>query len=134
MKLVLKDIYYSQESLGRLVSEKGLAIKTAYWLGKLAKKFSGEITEIEKRRQELVKKYGVEGENKEIRVPEDKMAEFRGEFEDLLNTEIDFDVKKFTLQELEGAKGLSAKDLMVISYLIEEEDNGDKNGKKKESK
>ena len=120
MKVKLSKLWNSQKALGALNVIKDLPIKTSYWIGKNTKKISREVTEIEEKRKELVKKYGVENDKKETSVPQEKMEEFSKEFYDLLDTEIDVDLRIFNIDEFTGKSGLTGQDMLQIDFLFEE--------------
>jgi hypothetical protein len=121
MKTTLKDIWLSQRVLGKLSKVTPLPIKTSYWLGIRTKKLMKEIEEIESKRLELVRKYGVlESGTKNMSVPEDRMNEFVKEFNDLLATEVELDIQKFNISDFEGNSTISGEDMVLLSFLFNE--------------
>ena len=122
MKVKLNKLWNSQKALGALNIVKELAIKTSYWVGKNTKKISREIELIEEKRRDLVKKYGVENEKKETTVPQEKIEEFSKEFYDLLDTEIDVDLRLFNINEFTGKSGLTGQDMLQIDFLFENDE------------
>lgn len=119
-KVKLNKLWNSQKALGALNIIKDLPIKTSYWIGKNTKKISREIELIEEKRRDLVKKYGTENEKKETVVPQEKMEEFSKEFYDLLDTEIEVDLRLFNIEEFTGKSGLTGQDMLQLDFLFEE--------------
>ena len=121
MKVTLKDIWSSQRSLSKLAKIQPLPIKTSYWVGVRTKKIMKEIEAIEEKRLELVKKYGEsESGTTQVSVSQDNMEKFTGEFNDLLNTEIELDIQKFKVEEFIGNSSLAGEDMLVLYFLFEE--------------
>jgi len=123
-KVKLNKLWNSQKALGALNVIKDLPIKTSYWIGKNTKKVSKEIELIEQKRQELVKKYGVANEKNETSVPQENMEKFSKEFYDLLDTEIEIDLRLFNIEEFTGKSGLTGQDMLQLDFLFQ--DNGPK--------
>lgn len=119
-KVKLNKLWNSQKALGALNIIKDLPIKTSYWIGKNTKKISREIELIEEKRRDLVKKYGTENEKKETAVPQEKMEEFSKEFYDLLDTEIEVDLRLFNIEEFTGKSGLTGQNMLQLDFLFEE--------------
>jgi len=120
MLVKLNKLWNSQKALGALNIIKDLPIKTSYWIGKNTKKISREIELIEEKRRDLVKKYGTENEKKETSVPQEKMEEFTKEFYDLLDTEIEVDLRLFNIDEFTGKSGLTGQDMLQLDFLFQD--------------
>jgi hypothetical protein len=102
-----------------LLGEK-IKLSTKYWLTELAKKVAVEKEAIEKLKEELIKKYGVEDENGGIGIPmyinvvtneegeivsrdvNPKFVEFQNEFNDLLQETKEVEHKEFKLSDFEN--------------------------------
>ena len=92
-----------------LLSEK-MSLKTKYWLTKLAEKLSSEKKTIDTLREELIKKYGTEGEDGMISIVafEDQdrtkateaYIKFATEMNTLLAEEKEFDYNPISIEEL----------------------------------
>jgi hypothetical protein len=92
-----------------LLSEK-MSLKTKYWLTKLAEKLSSEKNTIDTLREELIKKYGTEGEDGMISIVafEDQdrtkateaYIKFVTEMNTLLAEEKEFDYNPISIEEL----------------------------------
>ena len=92
-----------------LLSEK-MSLKTKYWLTKLAEKLSSEKKTIDTLREELIKKYGTEGEDGMISIVafEDQdrtkateaYIKFVTEMNTLLAEEKEFDYNPISIEEL----------------------------------
>jgi len=119
-KVKLNKLWNSQKALGALNIIKDLPIKTSYWIGKNTKKISREIELIEEKRKDLVKKYGTENEKKETSVPQEKMEEFTKEFYELLDTEIEVDLRLFNIDEFTGKSGLTGQDMLQLDFLFQD--------------
>jgi hypothetical protein len=104
-----------------LLSEK-IKLTTKYWLYDLFKKISAEKESIDKLREELIKKYGVE-ENGSINIPvyineviDDETKEivsreinpnfisFQNDFNSLLQEERELEYRPFKLEEFENVE------------------------------
>jgi hypothetical protein len=106
-----------------LLSEK-IKLTTKYWLYDLFKKVSAEKESVEKLKEELIRKYGVEDkENGSISIPvyvneliDDETKEvvsreinpdftkFQSDFNSLLQEERELEYKSFKLEEFEDVK------------------------------
>jgi hypothetical protein len=76
----------------------------------------------------MIKKYG-EKTDQGHRVPKDKLEEFRAEWADLVQEEIDFTVEKIPMETLETIN-LSAFDIANLECFIEQEPEGKEPEKK----
>ena len=104
-----------------LLSER-VKLTTKYWLADLAKKITAEKESIDKLREELIKKYGVE-ENDSINIPiyineviDDETKEvisrevnpnfisFQNDFNQLLQEERELEYHPFNLEEFENVE------------------------------
>lgn len=119
MQLTLRQIMASEAALNILV-QTDMKAKGKYWVAKQAKKIQGEIENIKTRRDELIKKYGVEDKDGNFSVKEPKkVKKFNDEYKDMLDeiTDIDIQVVKYEhVEELTLAPAV----LMDLDYLIGE--------------
>jgi len=121
MKATLKEIWSCQRALGKLAKVSPIPIKTSYWVANRTKKLMKEIEEVEAKRLELVKKYGEEESGtKQVSVSEENMQKFSDEFNELLSTEIEVDIQKFSIEDFPNCTSLLAEDFIVLSFLFNE--------------
>lgn len=145
MKISLMHFWNGRNSLDRVISpymKAKLKSATLSWkFSKFIKAFDKEFIDIEKTRQELVKKFGEEititkenldsfkgtglkvGE-KTISIPKEKEKDFFEEFGEFLKTEVEFDMK-LKLNDLDSAlQGsdveIGVEDMMLLEKFIEE--------------
>jgi hypothetical protein len=119
MKIKLKELKVAEESLNKIFS-MNLPIKVSYILSKIIPIVSEEMNNIEKIRYDLIKKYGEEKEGQVIVIPS-KLKEFITEFEDFLDTEIDFNFTQIPLSSFGDKIEISANDFFNLNKFIEEE-------------
>ena len=122
-----------------LVEVKGLGIKTAYTISKIAYKLDQEMKHASELYNKLLKKYAKLDENGNIipntktvkdgetekvvivpgsfDIPEEKQADFMKEADEFMEISFDLPYNKLSLEDLEGS-GLSAAELSIISDLI----------------
>lgn len=117
MKFALGEIRNMKDPLIGLL-DKTLPIKSAWSLNKLVKSFDKELSDIEEFRVDLIKKLGVEGDDGNIQVPEDKMQEFVTGFNELLSTEIEVAYEPIPIDALGDDATISAKDMMALERLF----------------
>lgn len=119
MKIKIGEIVNAKPVFEKLVKLE-LPFHTVRALGKVIKSVSEELTLVEQSRIDLVKKYGVEDEQKNIKVPPEKMQEFTKEINEIFNTEIEFDAY-LTSKHLENENiKLSTQEYYLIEKLISE--------------
>lgn len=124
MKIKLSELYFARETLKKLFSE-AVSVKLAYRLSRISKKVNAEMKLVEEQRNELVKKYADEQseedkkKNVPISVSPSKFDEFRKEFDELLDEEIDIDTYPVELDLLSEFK-LSANDMSAIEKFVTE--------------
>lgn len=117
---------FVNQQTGETVSKGLLAervkLTTKYWLADLAKKITAEKESIDKLREELIKKYGVE-ENGSVNIPvyineviDDETKEvvsrevnpdfisFQNDFNSLLQEERELEYRPFKLEEFENVE------------------------------
>ena len=106
---------------------KKIPVKTQYHLGtKILKRLRQELTDIDEKRQELVKEFGEEvlledgKPSGNFRVIPDKLVDFMKAYQELLDTEVTIDLRTLKLSELGEPEGTTPEDLMACSAFIEE--------------
>ena len=116
MKITFKTLMESLEALNELRNQN-LGIYAAYILSKNQSLINKEAEFYDKKRIEFCEKYGtLEGKSYVITDTEN----FKKEITDLLNLEIDLDIKKISISDLKEAK-ISAAKFELIKYLILDE-------------
>jgi len=88
---------------------KELPIKSAYWLGKLAKKIQKEFAELEENRIKLVQKYVLRDESDNPVIENDKFIfsdtnSFNAQFSELLETDVEIDFTPLEVEKLGDVK------------------------------
>lgn len=116
MKIKLKKIYECGTALNS-IGQLDFEVKTAYWIGRNADILFREIQQIEKQRIALVKKYGIEDEKKRVKVPEEKVEDFKKELDSLLDTEIKVDIKPISISSL-GDRTMKPADLVALDFMF----------------
>lgn len=118
MKIKLVKIYSIGASMDKLLA-RDLPIKQSYWLGKNASKIAIELKEVEKVRNDLIKKFGIENDNKMWSVPKDKQEEFFKSFNEVLEEEIEIGLTPISIKELGDIK-LSGQEVADLEFMLTE--------------
>lgn len=116
MKFALGEIRGMKDPLVALI-DKEIPIKAAWKLNRLIKAFDKELGEIEEFRVNLVQKLGVQDEEGQIMVPQEKMKEFVAEFNELLNQEVDIEFDSIDV-DVFGDISVSAKDMLLLEKIF----------------
>lgn len=120
MKLKLGDVTMMQQGLTVLLNQP-LPIKLSYKLGKLVKIVDEEIQEIENRRIELVKKYGVEDKEKgTIKVSDENQDHFMKEYSELLDLDVNLDFEQVDINQLPDDIKISPQQLIFLDKIIKQ--------------
>lgn len=117
MKISYRDIFEGHKALSKLVKHP-LPYKTSYWVGRYCDRLNRIVKDIEVLRMDLVKKWGTKNEQG-MTVEDDKLPDFTKEFELMLDTEVEVDVRKIAFETL-GNIQLSGEEAVALSFLIEE--------------
>jgi len=117
MKVTNRTIFECQRALPKLARQP-LVGKTSYWVGRYVERISRLIKSIDAERMELVKKYGTKNDQG-ITVEDDKMPDFTKDFDTILDTEIEIDIKKIAFEQL-GNIQLSGEEAVALSFILEE--------------
>jgi hypothetical protein len=116
----LLDIVNAKEPLERLAKEK-LPARTAYRLHKILRKVDQILRDFETARGELVRKFGSEDPEKQAwKVAPEKLAEFNGEYVELLQTEEALNLISLDPDEL-GSLAISAGDMLLMWFLFDDD-------------
>ena len=123
-QIKLKEFVEKGNSIGALLGAK-IDPYAAFRLRKFLKVAIDELTEIEKTRQELVKKYGTEQKDGNFQVQPEQMDAFGVEWDKILDEEIVLPNVVVKIRELEKAN-LSTADIMNLDFILDQEDDGAK--------
>lgn len=126
MKLTNKKIVNDSMILME-ISRKELPIKVSYALAKNISKIEKELDIYNSERQKLLDKYCIKdehGENKvdennQLKIQEDYLKDWNQDIKELQNIELEIDIHKFKLEELNGYN-MTPSELIAIDYMIEE--------------
>ena len=117
MKVKILDILNAKPVFEKIVKVE-LPFRTIRELAKVIKAVSEELTLVETKRVELVKKYGVADEKNNIKVPQESMEAFSAEMNEIRSTEIDF-VDGLNEKSLESPNlTLNTQDYYLIEKFI----------------
>lgn len=119
MDLKLRDIFSAQPVLMRM-SQTVLPFKTSYRLSRILSKLKDEVSIIDAKRVELIKKYGTETSKEVFTVDHDKVDLFKKEFDEVLDVDTTVEIPQFTLDLLEPLS-FSSDDLINLKKFIKEE-------------
>lgn len=128
MKLL--EIINSQSTLAELNNCKGLSSVTAYRIAKNIKVIDEELKVYNDQRVKLLEELAnkdeegkpiIKEENgmKEYDLSKENKVKLQEEIDKLLDEEVNIDIKKVSLEQLDRA-GLSPAQLSTIEYMIEE--------------
>lgn len=122
MKLTLAEIRWMQRGLST-ITQMSLPIRVSYRLSKLLNFCNEELTIVEKSREELVKKYGVENPDKpgELQVSPENEIKFREEFAQLLLEEVETDFVPIKIGEFGEDMKIAPAELASLSKILEED-------------
>lgn len=129
----LYRIVESRESLKKLNTAEGLPFKTALSIAKSIKEIDEILQVYENKRKELINKYGEKDENGELVIKDDNVkltnrTAFVNEFNTLAMEDVDIEIKKISVDDLENVTSLTPSDINNISFLLEEEKEEKTNG------
>lgn len=124
--MIIKDILDGREVLAKLNNTKGMSSVTAYRIGKNIMKLEEELKPYNDARIKVLEEFSNKDENgeaiidKETRqydIPNDKFQDAIKEIEALQNEEINIDIKKVTIEDIDKAE-LSPRELMMIEFML----------------
>src|SRR3990167_11024817 len=113
MKITIGEIANQIENLKELQAIK-MPVKVSYKLMRLVNKLQPEMEIYHQKRNELVKEYGTENEDKTFSVKQDKLKEFYPELKKLLEIEIDIEWQKIKIEEL-GDMNIEGK--LLLNFI-----------------
>ena len=125
LKLTNKEILEKVGMLGE-ISRKTLPVKVSYAIGKNIGKIESELKHYNNEREKIVEKYCEKDEKGKLKIEngnyvikDDEKENWNKDMKILQDIEIEFDVHKFKLEELNGYD-MTASEMMCIDFMIEE--------------
>lgn len=108
MKLKAKEVYDMYDAINALSQEK-TTMPTAYYIAKNTKIIKEEAASIDEARQKLIMEFGEKKddgslntqENGMVKIEDSKLTAFTEQLNNLLNAEINIDIKKIPLSSLQ---------------------------------
>lgn len=108
IKVKIADLVNSTETLQKL-AQKDFKAKLAWSIARLLKSAEVEIQSFNEARMNLIKKYGEKDENGELvtdengncKIENESINEFSNELNELINTEVEINANKISLDLLE---------------------------------
>ena len=124
----LYELLESKDSLKKLNTAEGLPFKTALYIAKDIKEIDEVLQVYENKRRELINKYGKKDDNGELIIKNNNIeltdrTAFVSEFNALTMEDVDIEVKKIAIDDLENVKNMTPNDINNISFLFKEEEN-----------
>lgn len=124
----LYQLIESKDSLKKLNTAEGLPFKTALSIAKDIKEIDEVLQVYENKRRELINKYGKKDKDGELIIKDDNIeltdrTAFVSEFNALTMEDVDIEVKKIAIDDLENVKNMTPNDINNISFLFEVEEN-----------
>ena len=108
MRLKAKEVYDMYDAINALSQEK-TTMPTAYYIAKNTKIIKEEAASIDEARQKLIMEFGEKKddgslntqENGMVKIEDSKLTAFTEQLNNLLNAEINIDIKKIPLSSLQ---------------------------------
>jgi len=118
MKLKVQDLYNLNEGLKELL-EKEIPTTSAFVVQRNYKKIAEELETSDKVRRQMVEKYK-ESDNKDgtVQIKKDKVFIFNDEYKELMNQEIDVDLKQLDLSHLGDT--MKPKTIALLEKIIDD--------------
>ena len=128
IKVTIADLLNSTETLQKL-SQKDFKAKLAWSIARLLKSAEAEIQSFNETRMNLIKKYGEKDENGELitddngncKIPNANMVEFNDELKDMLDTEVEINANKLSIDLLEDIE-FTPSDMAVLEPFVDMEE------------
>lgn len=117
MELTLRDLVAAKKSLGRLLQCE-MGARTAFQMARIMRQTIGEVRDYEGTRMALCRRLGELPEGaKTFKFTPEKRAEFDGEMQTLLDTEVKLDIAQVAIEDLPD---LTPVDAMTLWWLAED--------------
>lgn len=122
MKIKVADLYNLSLGLNEL-SKKELPIALAFKIQRAQKKVSEELIASDKVRQSLIEKYKEKVlDNGDVQIKKDKLNEFNEKINELMAQEIDLDIEKINIDDLEkSVEKVKPQTLMQLETILNAE-------------
>ena len=124
MKLTAQQVFDATNVLSQVIREnRPMPLKGAYRLQRLHAKLLPEFTPIEARRNAIIIELAKGCQSAVPTVPDDKMDEFRAQWGEIAEEEIELDVEPIPLDLLDTRTvpgSLTAQELMALGDLVTE--------------
>ena len=123
----IKDILNSKNVLVKLNNTAGMSSIVAYRVGKNIKLLDDELKPYDDARTKSIRRSCKQGwkrksyhwwSNTQYDIPEDKLQEALQEIEKLQDEDINVDVRKVTVEDINKAE-LTPRELMLIEFMLE---------------
>lgn len=119
----LRTLLESKEALTKLFNSSKLKANIAYRIAKICNRFNDENTTFVKLRNKLISENsdGKNDDGNDIITDIKKIEKVNKQINDLLDEEIEINIKKINISEFDNV-GLTPAEIMSISYLIESDE------------
>ena len=126
IKVNLNDIINASETFN-VIMQQSFKGSLAFKIARLARELSKEMETFNAERQKLLQKYCVKDENGELKtndngtvqVEPDKISEFNEEFSSLLETEVEINAEKLSMDSLDSFD-ITPQQMISIEKFFEE--------------
>jgi len=125
IKVTLNDII-TNNNLFREIHSKPMPARTAFKVARLIRELDKENEMFDKQRIDIVTRYAKRDENgdmieenNQVLIDDDKMKQFQDEFNALLDTEVEVNAEKLSIDDL-GDIELTPKQIMNLEKFINE--------------
>lgn len=121
MNIQLKTLVEAKGALQRLGGEK-LPVRQAYTIARNLRKINPELEEHQKKVEELIVQYGeLMEDGNSVRVPpgSENFKKFMADVEELGKVEIEVDVRRIKLSEMDIA--ITPADLALMDFMFEDD-------------
>ena len=112
------DIINAKNALRKIVNSD-LPIKMAFELSSIVDDIENQLNKFEKFRISLFEKYGTKDKKGNISVEKDNLKSFNNEMDDLLNAEVNINIKPIKIDDVLSIDGLklSIRDLKALNNI-----------------
>lgn len=120
MKVRLAVIYNQEAQTGfSAITKAAMPVKLSYAVAKNLKKFESKLDDIEKKRLDLVNKYGKADDKGGIQVTPENMEVFNKDFSDYLLQEVELDMWQISMSQLIAANvQLTPRQIVAMEDFI----------------
>lgn len=126
IKVSLNDILNASETFN-IIMKQSFKGSLAFKIARLARELSKEMETFNVERQKILQKYCVKDENNELKINDngtvqvepDKVNEFNDEFSSLLETEVEINADKLSMDSLDNFD-ITPQQMILIENFFEE--------------